>query len=59
MQRTIEAKAEFTRLESKLVAFKAIADAHLAEPHALDESLHARLKLLTEYVLGYSAPLLV
>jgi len=48
LQRTVEAKAEFTKLESKLVAFKAIANAHQAEPHALDESLQARLKSMTE-----------
>ena len=44
--------AEFMKLESKLVAFKVIADAHQAEAQALDESLQARLKSLTEYFLG-------
>jgi len=50
MQRTVEAKAEFTKLESKLAAFKAIAEAHQAEPRALDESLQARLKSLSQLV---------
>ena len=48
VQRTVEAKAEFTKLESKLAAFKAIAEAHQAEPQALDESLQARLKSLSQ-----------
>jgi len=50
LQRTVEAKAEFTKLESKLGAFKAIADAHQAEPRTIDESLQARLKSLAKCV---------
>jgi len=50
MQRTVEAKAEFTKLESKLVAFKAIADAHQTEPRTIDESLQARLRSLAKCV---------
>jgi len=46
LQRTAEAKAEFTKLESKLIAFKAIADVQQAERRALDENLQARLKSL-------------
>jgi len=45
-QRTVEAKAEFTKLESKLVAFKVIAEAYQVEPGVLDESLQMRLKAL-------------
>ena len=48
LQRTVEAKAEFTKLESKLVAFKAIAAAQQVEPRAIDESLQARLKSLAQ-----------
>jgi len=59
LQRTVEAKAEFTKLESKLAAFKAIADAYQAEPRALDESLQARLKSLTKYDSIYRAASLV
>jgi len=43
------------KLESKLVAFKVIADAHQAEPQALDESLQARLKSLAKCVFQYFA----
>jgi len=47
LQRTVEAKTEFMKLESKLAAFKAIAEAQQVEPRALDESLQARLKSLS------------
>jgi len=48
LQCTVEAKTEFMKLESKLAAFKAIAEAQQAEPRALDENLQARLKSLTQ-----------
>ena len=38
------------KLESRLVAFKAIADAHLVEPRALDENLQTRLASITKLV---------
>ena len=53
LQRTAEAKAEFMKLESRLVAFKAIADAHLVEPRALDESLQARLTSIAKLVFYF------
>jgi len=48
LQRAVQAKAEFTKLESKLAAFKAIAETQQAEPRALDESLQTRLKSLAQ-----------
>jgi len=59
LQRTAEAKVEFMKLESKLVAFKAIAEVQQAEPRALDESLQARLKALALCVLDKFANPLV
>jgi len=50
LQRTVEAKAEFTKLESKLSAFSAIAEAHQAEPRMLDENLQTRLVSITKCV---------
>jgi len=54
MQRTVEAKAEFTKLESRLNAFKAIADAHQDEPGKVDEGLRTRLKSIAQYVYAHS-----
>jgi len=50
LQRTVEAKAEFTKLESKLSAFSAIAEAHQAEPRMLDANLQNRLVSITKCV---------
>ena len=50
IQRTVEAKAEFTKLESRLSAFKAIADAHQDESGKVDEGLRTRLKSITQCV---------
>jgi len=43
IQRTVEAKAEFMKLESRLAAFKAIADAHQDHPREVDQNLKIRL----------------
>ena len=50
IQRTAEAKAEFLKLESKLAAFKAIADAHRDHPREVDQSLQIRLDSITQLV---------
>jgi len=56
MQRTSEAKGEFTKLESRLVAFKAIANAHQDQPGKVDENLRTRLASITQCVLGFTVP---